>query len=124
MGVAYQIQGFCVNRKKSAKIVVTFSFEMFIEGEGMIMNIDLNAQLNMRRVDVASVKQPAEGVAQAELSERADFFGSSLKVTAATPAKTDALDELRDTDLRRDDDLGQLMTKAFDFQPPEMPNFV
>ena len=88
------------------------------------MNINLNAQLNMRRVDAAGVNKPAEGVAQPESAKRADFFGSSLTVTTSKATKADALDETGDLDLRRDDDLGRLVMAAFDFKPPEMPDFV
>lgn len=89
------------------------------------MNVELNTSFGAKRLDAAGMKMP-EGVlaAQVDSSNRMGLSGPSLTVTSAKALLVEAFDEISDATLRRDDDLGQLMTKAFDFQPPEMPNFV
>ena len=89
------------------------------------MNVDLKTSIGARRIDGAGFEQPVKGdVAKLESAGRMGFSHPSLTVTTASASTVAHLDELQDVELRRDDDLGQLMTKAFDFQPPEMPNFV
>ena len=89
------------------------------------MNVDLKTSMSARRLDNTGLEQPVKGdVAKMESVQPMRFSDSALKVTAASASPLAALDEVQDADLRRDDDLGQLMMQAFDFQPPEMPNFV
>lgn len=89
------------------------------------MNVDLKTSMNARRVDGAGFEQPVKGdVAKVDVAQQLRFSDPALTVTTASASPLSALDETQDVELRRDDALGKLMVKAFDFQPPEMPDFV
>ena len=89
------------------------------------MNVDLKTSMSARRLDGTGFEQPVKGdVAKTDSAQRMRFSDLALTVTTASATPLSALDEMQDVELRRDDDLGQLMMQAFDFQPPEMPNFV
>ncbi len=89
------------------------------------MNVDLKTSMSARRLDGTGFEQPVKGdVAKTDSAQRMRFSDPALTVTTASATPLSALDEMQDVELRRDDDLGQLMMQAFDFQPPEMPNFV
>lgn len=89
------------------------------------MNVDFKTSMSARRLENTGFEQPVKGdVAKSNLSERVGLSGPSLTVTTAKASSIADFDEVTMADLRRDDDLGQLMGKVFDFQPPEMPNFV
>ena len=89
------------------------------------MNVDLKTSMSARRLDNTGLEQPVKGdVAKTDSAQRMRFSDPARTVTTASATPLSALDEMQDVELRRDDDLGQLMMQAFDFQPPEMPNFV
>ena len=89
------------------------------------MNVDLKTSMSARRVDGMGFEQPVKGdVAKVDVAQQMRFSDPVLTVTTASASPLSALDETQDVELRRDDALGQLMVKAFDFQPPEMPDFV
>ncbi len=89
------------------------------------MDINLNATLN-RRIDsnrLERTEHPST-TSKPENVVRQGLEGPALTVSSKTVSLLDGIDNVQDIDLRRDDDLGQLMGKAFTFQPPEMPNFI
>lgn len=89
------------------------------------MNVDLKTSMSARRVDGMGFEQPVKGdVAKVDVAQQMRFSDPALTVTTASASPLSALDETQDVELRRDDALGRLMVKAFDFQPPEMPDFV
>lgn len=89
------------------------------------MNVDLKTSMSARRVDGTGFEQPVKGdVAKVDVAQQMRFSDPALTVTTASASPLSALDETQDVELRRDDALGQLMVKVFDFQPPEMPDFV
>ena len=89
------------------------------------MNVDLKTSMSARRVDGTGFEQPVKGdVAKVDVAQQMRFSDPALTVTTASASPLSALDETQDVELRRDDALRQLMVKAIDFQPPEMPDFV
>lgn len=89
------------------------------------MNVELKTSMGARRLDGTGFEAPVKGdKAKLGPSEHMSLSRPALTVTSATVSPIADLDDVSALDLRRDDDLGQLISKAFDFQPPEMPNFV
>lgn len=89
------------------------------------MNIDFTTSLNVKGLETASF-MPLNDIEKDKVnhSGRVNLDNPALTITTSESSPIDEVERVSEEDLRRDDDLGRLVMSAFDFKPPEMPEFV
>lgn len=89
------------------------------------MDINLDTSLYTARLASASFEQAQDvSTAKSDMLKGGGINGPALTVTEKQLTGLEALDDNFEADLRRDDALGKLVMTAFDFKPPESPEFV
>lgn len=89
------------------------------------MDIDLNTTLSANRIAAAGFAGVQDIAAEkSDQLKGGGIFGPALTVTERQMTGLEALDELGEADLRRDDPLGKLVLSAFDFKAPDAPDFI
>ena len=89
------------------------------------MDINLDTSLYAARLASASFEQAQDvSAAKSDMLKGGGINGPALTVTEKQLTGLEALDDNLEADLRRDDALGKLVMSAFDFKPPEAPEFV
>ena len=89
------------------------------------MDINLDTSLYAARLASASFEQAQDvSAAKSDMLKGGGINGPALTVTEKQLTGLEALDDNFEADLRRDDALGKLVMSAFDFKPPEAPEFV
>ena len=89
------------------------------------MDINLDTSLYAARLASASFEQAQDvSAAKSDMLKGGGIHGPALTITEKQLTGLEALDDNFEADLRRDDALGKLVMTAFDFKPPEAPEFV
>ena len=89
------------------------------------MDINLDTSLYAARLASASFEQAQDvSAAKSDMLKGGGIHGPALTVTEKQLTGLEAFDDNFEADLRRDDALGKLVMSAFDFKPPEAPEFV
>ena len=89
------------------------------------MNVSLDASLRANKLASAGFEQAQDvSAAMSDMLKDGGIHGPALTVTEKQLTGLEALDGNYESDLDRDDALGRLVMSAFDFKPPEAPEFV
>lgn len=86
------------------------------------MNVNLPLSSSFTAGDAVRTSSASGGVATGAASEASDKRPAFV-VTEA-PSGASGVEEIGDEVLRRDDDLGRLVSMAFNLPPPQMPAFL
>ena len=88
------------------------------------MEINLNSN-GFSNIGVMREATNVTGIDAGQVSRPANFHvaSSSLHVQSADLASSEPIMEIPDSALSRDDELGKLVSAAFNLPPPSMPNF-
>lgn len=90
------------------------------------MKINFNSGVNLSNVDTLKVEGQAANATESAAKGSKVSAGASLNVRSSSVdvlKGSEPTAEVPESALTRDDDLGKLLSSAFNLAPPPMPNF-